>query len=277
MVLRERLLQWMFPPACPFCDTPTGRAQNEACEECRGGIRPRSLEDRAWLLLEDAPALPVFCGLEYLPPIPQAIRMLKFHQGLLRAPGLVQTALPPFLELLQRLQEGWVPCGDSLGVLQWKHWTVPLTPGQFTLWPRTEEGLPCSIEALVPIPLHPKRFRQRGYNQAEELAKSLSSYVGIPVLPQVLVRQRYTERQTELHKDWERVQNVRGAFCCSEDFVQWLPNRTVLLIDDVLTTGSSWLEAASVLEKAGAHVVGWILASNHAGWRSLYGQSALVS
>ena len=98
---------------------------------------------------------------------------------------------------------------------------------------------------LVPIPLGDRRLRTRGYNQAAELAHALGRRWRLPVRPESLVRQRETQTQTELAPEARRA-NVEGAF---------LPaNRghgTVILVDDVLTTGATLLAAAQALRSAG--------------------------
>jgi len=104
---------------------------------------------------------------------------------------------------------------------------------------------------IVPVPLHPARKRERGFNQAELLARELQRAGDIP-LSDVLQRIRYTTTQTRFDRS-ERMENLRGAFrlrrgCTVRDL-------RILLVDDVLTTGSTLSECASVLKKAGAFSV----------------------
>ena len=98
-----------------------------------------------------------------------------------------------------------------------------------------------SADALVPVPLHPRRQRERGYNQSLLLARRVERTIGVPVVSGVLCRHRYTMSQTHLGKQ-ERRQNVAGAFLCVDDR---LAGKNVVLIDDVCTTGST-LESCSV-------------------------------
>jgi len=108
------------------------------------------------------------------------------------------------------------------------------------------------IDSIMPVPLHKKRLRWRGFNQALLLARELSALTGIWVDPHSLKRVRYTRPQTRLPLK-ERPENVKGAFNVSrETFVK---DRSILLIDDVATTGSTLIECARVLKKAGAHRV----------------------
>ena len=111
---------------------------------------------------------------------------------------------------------------------------------------------------FVPISLSSKRFRKRGYNQAEILAKGLSKKFGFSVL-NCLERTRETRSQVGLSKE-DRKDNVKGAFDINiKNQKLNLKNRNILLVDDVLTTGSTFSEAANVLKRAGAGKV-WAIA-----------------
>jgi competence protein ComFC len=104
------------------------------------------------------------------------------------------------------------------------------------------------FDVMVPVPLHPTRQRERGFNQASLLAESLSAQTAIRSKP-VLERIRYTTTQTALDRS-ERMENLRNAFRLRKNTdVRGL---RVLLIDDVLTTGSTLSECARVLKRAGA-------------------------
>lgn len=117
-------------------------------------------------------------------------------------------------------------------------------------------GLP-KPSALVPVPLHDSRLRQRGYDQARELAKSLARALQIPLLSEVLVRTRATAPQSELDAS-ARQRNLRRAFEVRPDAV--LPDH-VVLIDDVMTTGATLEAAAKRLRRAGvARVDAWVCA-----------------
>ena len=105
-----------------------------------------------------------------------------------------------------------------------------------------------AFDVIVPVPLHPAKRRERGFNQAALLAGSLSSRIGVPVRP-VLQRIRYTKTQTAFDRA-ERLENLRNAFRLRGGAdVRGLQ---VLLVDDVLTTGSTLSECARVLKRAGA-------------------------
>lgn len=104
-------------------------------------------------------------------------------------------------------------------------------------------------DAVVPVPLHPVRERERGLNQAAILARALSRARGIPFRPRALQRARFTETQTHLDRA-ERQQNLHGAFRVRRP--RTLAGCRVLLVDDVLTTGSTLSECAATLRADGA-------------------------
>jgi ComF family protein len=105
-------------------------------------------------------------------------------------------------------------------------------------------------EAIVPVPLAPRRYRQRGYNQAIELALSIRRITGIAVRADVAIRQRETAEQAGLDRKGRRC-NVAGAFAAAAP----LRVRHVAILDDVVTTGSTVRELAEVLQRAGAEQI----------------------
>ena len=116
----------------------------------------------------------------------------------------------------------------------------------------------CANNAtLVPIPLHRRRLRQRGYDQALELARPLARRLGLPLASDVLIRPRQTRAQSRLDKA-ARQRNLSGAFMVNAR--RTLP-RHVVLIDDVMTTGATLEAAAAALRAAGVgRVDAWVCA-----------------
>lgn len=102
---------------------------------------------------------------------------------------------------------------------------------------------------LVPVPLHPRRLRERRFNQSAELARTLSKLTGLPC-QDLLRRTRYTTAQAALSRK-ERLKNLAGAFLPVARKGATIPSH-ILLIDDVFTTGSTAHECATALKKAGA-------------------------
>jgi len=107
-----------------------------------------------------------------------------------------------------------------------------------------------AFDCLVPVPLHPRRQRKRGYNQSELLARALSRQVEIPTRT-LLERTRATRPQVGLNLK-ARGENVRGAFSLDSRFAGDVRGLKILLVDDVFTTGSTLRECAAVLKRAGA-------------------------
>lgn len=118
---------------------------------------------------------------------------------------------------------------------------------------------PAEIDAAGFVPLFPSRRRDRGYNQAEVLARLLCRESGIALLKRGLVRTRPTPTQTLLTAP-ARADNVRNAFRAPHP--KWVEGRRILLVDDVMTTGSTVNECARVLKAAGAARV-WVLTAAH--------------
>ncbi len=108
-----------------------------------------------------------------------------------------------------------------------------------------------SAEVIVPVPLHPSRLRERGYNQSDLLAKQLAELLDLPVSATTLQRTRKTASQMELKAD-ERHQNVANAFVCRSGE---LLDQSVLLIDDVCTTGATLDACACALKEKGVACV----------------------
>ena len=112
------------------------------------------------------------------------------------------------------------------------------------------------VDYLVPMPLHPRRLRQRGYNQALEIARHVSRITQIPVIKNVCRRKRDTLPQTQCQGK-QRRQNVKTAFTANGT----VTGLRLAIVDDVVTTGSTANELAKVLKQAGAdHVEVWCIA-----------------
>ncbi len=225
----QEVLDVLLPPLCHICRTFIPNAGTlHICPACR---------DR--LPLVSAPLCPT-CG------IPFAGTGDNHRCGVcLTHPPQFDLARAPFL------YEGAIrELIHSFKYNRLTHLRSPL--GQLTL-----DGLGGFLaeqrpQLIVPVPLHRSRLRQRGFNQAVLLGRVLARRLSLPMYPDVLTRNRRTEPQIELSSA-ERRLNVKGAF--SVNRANSVAGKRVLLLDDVMTTGSTMDECARELKKAGAEFV----------------------
>jgi ComF family protein len=123
---------------------------------------------------------------------------------------------------------------------------------------QTEQKSPKTLSDLnrilvIPVPLHPRRLRWRGFNQAGLIAEKLADILGCSYGDNVLVRSKYTAPQTKLDEA-ERRANIKNCFALAPG-AQSIKDRSILLVDDVITTGATVEECAKVLKRAGAREV----------------------
>jgi ComF family protein len=230
------LVDWLFPPRCRACGSwIQGRDSDYFCATCLPSIEVighplcsicgRPFPGAAG---EDHP-----CG-------PCVKRAPHFAGARAWACYPREEAEPqPLRRVIQKLKYGGkVSLGKPLGRL------MAHGCGEFL-------GA-CAAELIVPVPLHPKRLRWRGFNQSVLLARQVSHAYGTPMDPFLLVRRRETPPQTQLSEQ-ERRRNVRGAFAVEAG--KPVKNRTVLLVDDVYTSGATVNECSRALRRAGAKEV----------------------
>jgi len=164
------------------------------------------------------------------------IRFMKPHLGIYSAAiydGVIKTALHRFKFQKRR------KLAEPLGILLVKY--LSHTP-----------ALPMDeMDCIVPVPLHRKRQRERGYNQAQLLAAVISRYYEVPVIA-ALARMKDTHPQFDLPRE-ARLTNVKGAFKVADPKAVY--NKKILLLDDIYTTGSTISECSKVLKIAGARSV----------------------
>lgn len=228
--LVSRGLDLLYPPACVLCreNLADGRALCDACD----ADLPRLAEPFCQSCGEPFPGEidgPFAC--------PNCSK-LKFAFEFAR-PAMVRDERT--LEIIHRLKYGReLHLAKDLGRLAAEAFADPrLAPALAENWP------------LVPVPLHRKRFQHRHFNQAEEISRVLSAHTGLPVV-RVLSRIRATEHQTALTRS-QRLENLRGAFvitAAGRRRIEQSPAGAVL-VDDVLTTGSTVDECAKILRRAG--------------------------
>lgn len=135
----------------------------------------------------------------------------------------------PLKSLILAKSWGDIVASNQLGQLIW----------QMTYF----KQMPCDF--LIPIPLHWMRYAKRGYNQAEEIARVLAAYKNVPVTT-ILKRVKHTPFQSSLAHD-KRMGNVKEAFALKNSDLTIYQNKHLVLVDDLMTTGSTLVSAAKVL------------------------------
>lgn len=105
---------------------------------------------------------------------------------------------------------------------------------------------------LVPVPISAKRKRQRGYNQSTLIAEFISKETGIPLINDLLTKEKETASQVETKNKKERIKNLKNSFSVNKNIIkEGIKNARVILVDDVITTGATLNETAKTLKKAG--------------------------
>ncbi len=219
-----------YPSYCELCRAFLEEAQEKViCRRCREKIR-RSAAPFCPCCgrFFESEVEPHLCGacLEKQP-------VLAKHRSFARYEGLVKDVILLFK------YRGFKTLGKWLGDL-----LAESLENEEDLW----EG----VEAVVPVPLHPKKERKRGFNQSQVLARRLAKHRALNLLERRLIKVRNIPAQTSLEAG-EREKNVQGAFRVRK--AKDLQGKIILLVDDVYTTGSTLRECGLVLKKAGAREV----------------------
>ena len=139
--------------------------------------------------------------------------------------------------------------------------TTSRPPARIPVTRQTQRRLrPGAPTVVMPTPLSDQRLRERGFNQAGLLAEHVARQVGLPVLPDGLLRPRHTQRLMTMDAD-ARQQHIQGAFEVNELHLKHVRGRHVAVVDDVLTSGATLNEISKTLWLAGAHEVSvWVVA-----------------
>lgn len=227
---------WLYPPRCRHCRTPLqGRDEECFCPDCRGRIelvrRPLcTVCGRPFL---DASGDDHLCGacITRLPRFTQARAWACYPRD--------EGEEHPLREAVHTFKYGRkVSLGKPLGRL--------MACGC------AEYVAACAADVIIPVPLHPKRLRWRGFNQSVLLANQVSRVCVIPMDPFILSRTRETATQTQLAEQ-DRRRNVRGAFALDPE--KPVTGKRILLVDDIYTSGATVNECSWVLRRGGAREV----------------------
>ncbi len=222
----DSLLAFLFPPYCLLCDSLLGGAERIVCNHC--WARLEIISDR-------------FCQVCGSPwgsrrMICDACLKGDYHFSFNRSLGPFN---PEYQTLIHHLKyERMTNLAPRLG--------------EKLLFLLRAEPRFVPAQGLVPVPLHPTKLRERGYNQSLLLAQAVSQGSGIPLIDDALIKVRRTKSQTKLSLE-ERVENVKGAFEVKSR--ERVKGKRLIIIDDVLTTGSTLNSCAEALREAGAQEV----------------------
>lgn len=227
------LLDMIFPPRCVVCQ----RVGAMVCASCLSSMEPPEAPicircgQTIRVTTSSASSLCADCANGRGPMHLDGIRVAAIYAGAVR---------PAILALKFRGQRRVAVC------------LAPLMIAPFQSDIHT-------ADMVIPVPLHASRRRERGYNQAELLARAFAASQKLPIRTDVLIRARATEAQTHLSQA-ERRRNVAGAFALSDPMlVKIIAGKRIVLVDDVTTTGSTLDAAAEPLRAADAATV-WGLA-----------------
>ena len=229
----DPVLDLVFPAVCPVClDRSDEPAQRPFCGPCWRAL-PIGLGPGCPVCGEPFPglggALPCDACRRAPPPYAFARAVAEYRDGMREAIHALKFGNRPLLA---------PPLGRLLAEAGAR--ALPVPPADWA-------------EGLVPVPLHPARLAERGFNQAELLATPCGARWRVPVLPRALIRARATLPQTDLDPAARRL-NVRDAFRVPR--AAGILGRRLLLVDDVHTTGATVAAAAQALRGAGAAAVG---------------------
>lgn len=217
--LAKDIFHLFFPKSCIVCSNSLLQSENAVCRPCLNELPKTNFE-----LQPDNPIEQKFWGKI---PLQHACAIYYFNK---------KSSLQKILHALKYKQdkEAGLALGKEvakqLSACSWIH----------------------EIDYLMPVPLHPRKLKERGYNQSEIFAQGMHEVIQIPLQTKVLFRHRHTSSQASLNL-LQRMDNVKGAFeLVSPSLIQ---NKHILLIDDVMTTGAT-LEACALtlMQQAGVKI-----------------------
>ena len=217
-MLFRPLLDFIFPPVCHLCNELLRDGGKVLCGACRSLFVSVDERHPVWLSLS--------ARLREDGPVEGLLSCYVFEKK-----GKLQEAM--HLLKYRGITSLGVAFGEEIG-------NHMLRSGQFR-----------GADVLIPVPLHKSKQRERGYNQCECICRGISHVTGIPLVTGALLRSRNTASQTSLRHD-ERKANVGGAFRVRKPRAPDIAGKKCILVDDVITTGSTLSACAGVLRANGA-------------------------
>ena len=220
-------LDWIYPPRCIACGNlmPLNKRRAPLCENCAG------------LLAPIAPPVCPRCGAPAGEP-PDALcpscAGKNFYFSYNRSLFIYEDLIREIIHEMKFRNKR----ANSIGIAE-------IFAGAFTEIP--------DFDFFAPVPMHPGKKRERGFNQAEDLAKTLSAKTGVPYL-RALRRLRGTPPQSGLSAA-RRAENMSGVFAADKNALANIKNKKICLADDIFTTGATLNECAKILTENGAFQV----------------------
>lgn len=228
MHIFRRLLDFILPTSCSYCRSLIGDSPFPfICAECWADFSPLQ-----------GPVCPR-CGRPF--ESPDALTYSPEHTC-----GQCRKVSPHYD---QALSVGQFEGSLREAIHQFKYRPCRSLGRPLSAWMASNVRLISDIDIVMPVPLHRKRLRQRGFNQALLLSHGVSSEFEIPLSVDNLVRNRFTKPQVGLSGE-ERIKNVEGAFAIRRPGE--VEDKSVLLVDDVFTSGATMNECAAALKQSGA-------------------------
>ena len=225
-MLIKKILDWFLPYVCILCENPSNREQ-DLCLPCLNDLPTALNPCKKCSIALPTSVNPLYCGnclihpppfniahslFVYQPPLTRLILELKFKKALAHARVLGEL-------LAEKIQQDW-----------YKNKPLP--------------------EVIFPIPLHVRRLKERGFNQALEIARPISKKLSIPLDAQSSFRRKATLPQATLVAK-SRLSNIKDAFIIQDT----VTNRHIAVVDDLITTGSTMNEFCKTLRQHGAKTV----------------------
>lgn len=196
-------VQLFFPRQCAVCGAPLQEGEEGICIKCNMDM-PRT----NYHTHKDNPVERLFWGKM---PLERATSYFFYHKG------------SDFRRVLHQLKYGG---RKDLGVVMGRFMAAELVSTDFFR----------DIDLILPVPLHPRKQKMRGYNQSECIAQGISAVTGIPLDTTSVVRNKHTDTQTR-KSAYQRWENVDGIFCLRHP--EQFEEKHILIVDDVLTTGAT--------------------------------------
>lgn len=214
------LFQLFFPETCEACGNSLRYGERILCTDCLLDIPQIHLHN-----LEHNPVEKIFAGQV---PFERATAFFNYQKH------------TEYAHLVHKLKYRG---RNDIGILLGEMFGVALQ----------NSGFLSDIDAIVPIPLHRKRERKRGYNQSAVLAQGIANVTHIEILDKAVIRAVYTQTQTRKSKE-ERAKNVQGIFEIND--ASQLEGKHILILDDVITTGATCISCAeTILRQSNAKAI----------------------